>query len=94
MHSTSKISDRQAVQIIAPIIPATGKVIEDYIINRSSIRRYRQLLGAKQAAELKANFHPQKPMVLHWDGKLMGDLTGDQNKFDYVVFNGTTAQEG
>jgi len=74
----SKISDRRAVQIIAPIIHATGQSIEEYTLNRSSIRRYRQLNRAKQAAELKAEFNPQKPMLLHWDGKLMEDLTGDK----------------
>ncbi len=65
----SKISDRRAVQIIAPIILATGQSIEEYTLNRLSIRRYRQLNQAKQAAELKAEFNPQKPMLLHWDGR-------------------------
>lgn len=73
----TKISDRCAVQIIAPIVQASGQSIEEYSINRSSIRRYRQLHRAKLAAELKADFNPLKPMVLHWDGKLMEDLTGD-----------------
>ena len=74
----TKISDRRAVQVIAPIIHASGQNFEEYSISRSSIRRYRRLHRAKRAAELKAEFNPQKPMLLHWDGKLMEDLTGDQ----------------
>jgi hypothetical protein len=75
---STKLSDRRAMQIIASIIQAAGQNIDDYSLNRSSIRRCRQVHRAKRAAELKAEFNPQKPMLLHWDGKLIEDLTGDQ----------------
>lgn len=72
----TKTSDRRAVQIIAPIIHATGQNIEEYNINRSSIRRYRQQHRVKRATMLKSEFNLEKPMVLHWDGKLLEDLIG------------------
>ena len=74
----TKVSDRRAVQMIAPIIHASGRAVEEYNVNRSSIQRQRKKHRVSRAAELKAQFDPQKPLVLHWDGKLMGDLTGDQ----------------
>ena len=44
----------------------------------SSIRAARLHFREKRAAELKKEFHPGVPLVLHWDGKLMGDLTGKE----------------
>ena len=35
-------------------------------------------LREERAAELKKDFHPAVPLVLHWDGKVMGDLTGKE----------------
>jgi len=72
----TKVSARRAVEIIAPLINASGQCINEFSLNRSSVRRHR----SKCAAALKDNlkFNPQKPLVLHWDGKLMKDLTGDE----------------
>jgi hypothetical protein len=74
----TKTSDRNAVQIIAPVIQAAGQDINEYTISRSSIRRSRQMNRTNMSSQLKMGFNPQKPMVLHWDGKLMNDLTGDE----------------
>jgi hypothetical protein len=74
----TKITDRQAVQVITPIIQASGHSIKEYSINRSTIRRSRQQHRAKRTAELKAEFNAHGPMVLHWDGKLMEDISGEQ----------------
>jgi len=74
----TKTSDRRAMQIIAPVVQATGQNIDDYNLNRTSIRQYRQTHRATFSFMLKSEFRPQEPMVLHWDGKLMYDLTGDE----------------
>ena len=76
----TKVSDCRAVQIIAQLLNATGQCIDEFSLNRSSVRRCHQLDRSKRADELKANlkFNPEKPMVLHWDGKLMKDLTWDE----------------
>lgn len=34
--------------------------------------------GATFSSVLKSEFNPQKPTVLHWDRKLMQELTGDE----------------
>lgn len=74
----TKTSDRNAVQVIAPVIHATGEDVKDFKISRSSIRRSRQVHRANISSQLKAEFNLRKPLVLHWDGKLMNDLTGDK----------------
>jgi len=75
----TKTSNRDAAQIIAPIVHATGQNVEQYIVNRSSIRRYRQKHRISLSSMLKSELKGQmKPLVLHCDGKLMADLTGDK----------------
>ena len=90
----TKTSDRQAVQIIAPIIHATGQNVEEYNINRSSVRRYRQKHRIELSSALKSDFNTQKPLVLHWDGKLMADLTGDEkvDRLPIIVSGSGTEQ--
>jgi hypothetical protein len=90
----TKTSDRMAVQILAPIIKATGEDIGDISINRSSIRRYRQKHRAIVSLKLKSEFNPHKPLVLHWDGKLMQDLTGDEkvDRLPIIVSGSGTEQ--
>jgi hypothetical protein len=90
----TKTSDRYAVQIIAPVIQATGHNIEHFSISRSSIRRYRQKNRLEFSLKLKSEFNPQKPLVLHWDGKLMQDLTGD-NKVDRlpIIVSGSGTEQ-
>ena len=90
----TKTSDRQAVQIIAPILHAAGENIEEHSINRSSIRRYRQIHRANLSMSLKTDFNLQKPMVLHWDGKLMEALTGDEkvDRLPIIVSGSGTEQ--
>ena len=74
----TKTSDRNAVQIIAPVIQATGEDVEKHTISQSSIRRSRMTNRIDMSSQLKFEFKPQLPMVLHWDGKPMADLTGDE----------------
>ena len=90
----AKISNRHAVQLIGPIIHAYGVNLEEYCINRSSIRRYRMLNRTTRAADLKAEFRSHEPLVLHWDGKLIGDLTSDEkvDRFPIIVSGSATEQ--
>ena len=54
-----------------------SKKVDDYNINRSSIHHARQKRRLFMASKLKASFDPLTPLNLHFDGKLMMDLTGD-----------------
>src|SRR5262249_30554922 len=47
-------------------------------INRSSIRRARIKHRQELALEIRRNFSPDVPLALHWDRKLLLDLTGNQ----------------
>ena len=55
-----------------------GNDIQDFTINRSSIRRARLILRQDIAHRLKDSFDPGTPLTGHWDGKLLPDLTGKE----------------
>ena len=55
-----------------------GHDIDELNISRSSIRRGRQTFLADQARFLKDNFQSSVSLVIHWDEKLLEDLTGNE----------------
>ena len=72
----TKVSDRKATFIVAETVHSMGENIDDLALNRSTILRWRMQLRAKKSAAIKAQVHSDVPLVIHWDGKLIFDLTG------------------
>ena len=70
----AKVSDRKATSLLFETAKAFGDNIENLNINRSTIRRQRQLQRKNLALKLKAEFSSDMPLSVHWDGKLMQDL--------------------
>lgn len=77
----TKVSDHKAVLIIAETAKSLGHPVQDLVLNRSSIQRLRQHHRAMISARLKDEFQADVALVIHWDGKLLRDLTGTE-KFD------------
>ena len=77
----SKVTDRQAVHLLAATAHSLGHDVNDITISRSSVQRARSANRVKTAETIKASFSPQGPLTVHWDGKLLPDLTG-QEKVD------------
>ena len=75
----SKISDRKATFVLAETAHSLGHCIDDLNINCSSIKRHREKCRAQRAAALKSDFSGDTPLVVHWDGKLMADLSGKEH---------------
>ena len=50
----------------------TARALGHYSVN---IRRQRRKYRAEQALPLKTTYRPSGPLVVHWDGKMMEDLT-------------------
>jgi len=73
----TKISDRMATFVIAETVQSLGHSIDDFNVNRSSIKRKREEFRAQFAAALKDEFAGNVPLTVHWDGKLMADLSGN-----------------
>ena len=71
----NKVSDRAAVMVTARRL---GQGIQPLILNRSSIRLQRQKHRKATAERIKRQFNPQYPLIVHWDGKLIPDITGSK----------------
>ena len=74
----AKLSDRKATFMIAATARSLGNDVQDFTINRSSIRRARLRLRQEISNRLKDNFDPGTPLTVHWDGRLLPDLTGKE----------------
>jgi hypothetical protein len=74
----AKVSDRAASLIMIPTIANVGKDPEEYNVSYSSIRRARQKSREKFSENLKKQFQTDKPLIIHWDGKLLEDITGNE----------------
>ena len=74
----TKTSDRKAAYILAAIAHSLGHNIEDLALNRSTIKRQREYHRSQLAKALKKDFHVNVPLVVHWDGRLMADLSGNE----------------
>lgn len=72
------MSSRQATYVIAETAKSLGHDVADINVNRMSVHRRRKQHRAQFAQELKAKFAVSTPLVVHWDGKLMEELTGKQ----------------
>ena len=70
----TKMSDRHAVHNLS----ASGPQIDQFNVNRSSIQRARQKHREVTSKKLKSEFCREQTLTLHWDGKLMAELTGDK----------------
>jgi len=72
----AKVSDRGAALVLTPTIQSLGLDPSDYNLNYSSIRRERMKCRQKIAEGLKADFTTDVPLTIHWDGKMLEDISG------------------
>ena len=75
----TKMSDRKAMFVISETAQSLGHNVNTLSISRSSIKRHREEQRAQMAAALKEEFTGDVPLIVHWDGKLMTDLTGKEH---------------
>src|SRR6218665_2466655 len=81
----TKISNRNAVYALASFSAAVGQTPADLALNRWSIRRSRIKHRDHAMTELKDSFGNEirdVPLVVHWDGKLLPDISGNHEKVD------------
>lgn len=74
----TKTSDRNAVYILSAFAIDMGTSVNELALNRSSIRRARMKLRQQTAEDIKTNFAPNVPLTVHWDGKMLPEMTGKE----------------
>nr|XP_047135399.1 E3 SUMO-protein ligase KIAA1586-like [Hydra vulgaris] len=63
----TKMSDCKAVFVIAETSKSLGQNINEFALNRDSIRRHRLEHRVQRSANIKAKFRDNVPLVVHWD---------------------------
>jgi len=76
-----KISDRDAIHIITACIEAASLSIDDFVLSRSSIKRARENFRKEGNYKIKSKFFDLNLdfVVIHWDSKILPDITGKAN---------------
>src|SRR5688572_22418482 len=74
----TKVSDRKAVFVISETAKSLGQNIDELALNRDSIRRHRVQQRVQRCINIKAKFQGNISFVVHWDCKLIPDLTGKE----------------
>ena len=73
-----KISSWSAVMVVGEAAKSVGQDVSSLTINKSSIHRQRQQCRAQYATDIKQNFRPDTALIVHWDGKILPDITGQE----------------
>lgn len=63
-------------------LQASWPMVSQFAASRSSIPNRRKFNRSKIARVIKENFIVQKPICVHWDGKLIQDMTDDKKMVD------------
>jgi len=75
----TNVTDRAAMMIISETAKSLGHDINEFTLSVSSIRRNRRNHRKELATEILKSFSTDSPLTVHWDGKLLPDLTGSEN---------------
>ena len=75
----TKVTDRQAVFLLAATARGLGHNVSDLTLSRSSVQRARKLHCMEVVKYIKIRFPPNVPLTVHCDGKLLPDITGREN---------------
>ena len=72
----TKVSDRNAVYLLASTAHSLGHDVNDLPLSRSTLRRSRSETRREIAEDTMRSLHLKGPITVHWDGKLLPSLTG------------------
>ncbi|XP_046601323.1 uncharacterized protein LOC124295418 [Neodiprion lecontei] len=75
----ANVTSRNATFILAPAYQSIGIDIETLNLSYSTIRRARLRFRQAIAEHLKEKFKTEDRYTLHWDGKILTDLTGSES---------------
>ncbi|CAH0555130.1 unnamed protein product [Brassicogethes aeneus] len=72
----AKLSERKSALVLTAVVQAIGQDPEKFNISYSAIRRNRNKNRKRIAIGLKNKFKPNVLLTVHWDGKMLEDITG------------------
>ena len=86
------VSDRKAAEILQSTVVGNGQDLNKTPISYSTIRRKRNSFREKIALEIKSSFKPPQRVVVHFDGKLLSDLSGNFGDRLAIMVSGNSPQ--
>ena len=72
----TNLSDGKATHVVAATAKSLGFDLNDVVVSKSTLRRQRKLNRSKRAAQIKSAFICPTWIIVHFDGKLLKDLSG------------------
>lgn len=72
----NKVSDREALRLMAPIAAALGHDPRELPLSRSTIQRERKEARQTIFQSIKESTAFDDPVIVHWDGKILPDILG------------------
>ena len=85
-------SDRNPAENLQSTLVGCGKNLRRFPVSYSTIRKKRKEFREKMAREIKSSFKAPKKIVVHFDGKLLSDLSGKFGDRLAIVVSGNTPQ--
>jgi len=73
------VSDSNAVYILSEALANVSQNPTHFVLSRPSVGRKRTDYRLNVVQEMKEHFHPNEPLTVHWDGKLLEDLVGKKH---------------
>lgn len=72
----SKLSERDTVHLLNAVLESVNIDPADYVINRESVRKLRNMSREKVAKSIKENFLNMdlEAVTIHWDGKMLSNI--------------------
>ena len=86
----TQTSSRSASELFLSAFCSNGDDIQEMPLSKSSIDRERVKFRKECAAKIKADFVPPKRSIVHFDGKLMSDLSGAYGDRLAIMISGNT----
>ncbi|CAH0560415.1 unnamed protein product [Brassicogethes aeneus] len=74
----NKVSDREALRLMVPIAAALGHDPSSLPLSRSTIQRKRKEGRKAVFKEIKQSVTFDVPVIVHWDGKILPDILGNE----------------
>ena len=88
-----KLPDRSAMLVVSSVAQALGVELDDVALSRNTIQRARVITRKVVAETQQATFEAEfRPLLLHWDGKLLPDIAGGKELVDRVAILVTGGQ--
>ncbi|XP_044595869.1 uncharacterized protein LOC123272912 [Cotesia glomerata] len=90
----ANVTSRQATHLIFAIASALGHNLNDVSISHRTVHRNRIELRKEIAKDLKTDLRIAQCVVIHWDGKLLPDITGrDKVERLPIILSGVNTQQ-